>query len=546
MIKKEELWAKLCPFESLESHMLKVGRVCKGLLINSSLSHTTDMLYNLVVSNLTKKEFINFLCYVVALHDIGKATPFFQSINNKTMKDRMKEDKVYESANERTVRHEYYSFYYFSVNNLNSLGKKHIKVTSLIDEIANLLSYHHYKSGQAGTIVDSTFWINIVEEFERDIYTEFNFGEVLCFDIYNKFVFYNLLFGILVISDWIASSKAISQLALCDFSSNDAVVHWLNYYGFENTNYNFSVIDYRKLLGKYKKLRPLQTWTIDYFKLHKPELMIFEAGTGEGKTSVALYSVFQTLEDYEGFYYALPMQIMVNNKYKEIDELLYANFNEHAVLLHGNRKLVETSKREYSLTDCLDENGNKLEVSDFLYSDIRQGLLNKYIVGTIDQLLYSILNNKFSVLRLLGLLGKVLVLDEIHAYDVYTSALICKLLEVCNLFGVRVILMSATLTKGLKEKYLSAYSGKVVTLNNNGYPLVTVYENGQLNEYVIEGSERNREYELETIQVLGDIKGQAELVYLSYLQHLDKANIIVYKNTVKEAQALYVLLKKWV
>ena len=60
---------------------------------------------------------------------------------------------------------------------------------------------------------------------------------------------------------------------------------------------------------------------------------------------------------------------------------------------------------------------------------VRRGLLSAYAVGTVDQAMMSVLMVKYGVLRLLGLAGKALVIDELHAYDVYMSEILHRLLE---------------------------------------------------------------------------------------------------------------------
>lgn len=57
---------------------------------------------------------------------------------------------------------------------------------------------------------------------------------------------------------------------------------------------------------------------------------------------------------------------------------------------------------------------------------------------------------KYGVLRLMGLSGKVLVIDELHAYDAYMSQILHRLLQWCKELEIPVVLLSATLPPAKK------------------------------------------------------------------------------------------------
>ena len=103
---------------------------------------------------------------------------------------------------------------------------------------------------------------------------------------------------------------------------------------------------------------------------------------------------------------------------------------------------------------------------------LRMGLLDENGVGTVDQAMAGILKARFSVLRLLGLDNKVLVIDELHAYDAYMSEIIQALLRWCKALQIPVVLLSATLQESQRHAYLSCYTDQVDCLSS-GYPLIT-------------------------------------------------------------------------
>ena len=540
MIKSSDLWAKTEPFESVETHLLRTGLICKIALESSSLKH----MWRVLKDNIEYKDetnLLNFISYIVAMHDIGKVSPFFQEKEDK-MRDLLIEEELnqeYSGVFQHECQSDYYMFDIFEKRGVSS---------DLIKDLSGVVGLHHeriyYKKGKAIALdMDiENCWMKFVNEIENSIYNYFTFDFHLIKRVKNKDVFFNILQGIIVICDWISSSKKFSSLNIDEIITNpQKIIELLKFYGLGIQKVNWNSIDYSKLLNVQErdfKLRPIQLWTEEYFKSNNFDFMLIEAGTGEGKSSVAFYSAFQNMNVEDGFYLALPMKSMVNSKYFEYSEL-FKPFNIPITLLHGSRDLIDGVENEYNYIE--NETNQNVEVNNFLMDNTRKGLLNKYIIGTIDQLLYSVLPNRYSILRLIGLVGKTIILDEVHVYDAYTGHLISILLQWCRALNIKVILMSATLTKALKEKYLKAYMGKEVKINSSAYPLVIVNKNEVVNEYEINGSEKIKSVNLKLFDILDDIESQYQEIKKIYD---DNTNIIVYKNTVNTAQELYKRCKK--
>lgn len=87
----------------------------------------------------------------------------------------------------------------------------------------------------------------------------------------------------------------------------------------------------------------------------------------------------------------------------------------------------------------------------------KKALLAEVGVGTLDQLLMAVMPFRHQSLRLLGIHNKILLLDEIHAYDGYMVKLLEGLLHFHAAQGGSVIILSATIPATLRERLLSAF-----------------------------------------------------------------------------------------
>ncbi|TDC78282.1 CRISPR-associated helicase Cas3' [Streptomyces hainanensis] len=212
-------------------------------------------------------------------------------------------------------------------------------------------------------------------------------------------------------------------------------------------------------------------------RLAGPGILLVTAPTGEGKTETALYAASLLGEEVgsSGLFFALPTQATANQMYGRLVVFAKRNLLESSqlTLLHGSADLfapysggvqgaVDVPEPRV-LSDC--ESGRaaegvpvSIEAGRWLRRRGR-GILAPLAVGTIDQALMGVLPLKRNALRHLGLSTKTVVIDEAHAFDAYTHALLLRLLEWLGALGVPVVLLSATLTgelaRGMVRSYLS-------------------------------------------------------------------------------------------
>lgn len=212
-----------------------------------------------------------------------------------------------------------------------------------------------------------------------------------------------------------------------------------------------------------------------------PGLMVVEAPMGEGKTKAALLAaeVLAARFGADGVFVGMPTQATCDPMFTQVRawvEQVAPGLGSQVALLHGKRalnaewrELLEATESpdddfglveqdaDYGMTSCSAESGGERLVPAEWFLGRLRGLLCPFVVGTIDQLLFAATRTKHVMLRMAGLMGKVVVLDEVHAADVYMSQFLKEGLRWLGQAGVPVVLLSATLPPAQRDELLAAY-----------------------------------------------------------------------------------------
>jgi CRISPR-associated endonuclease/helicase Cas3 len=115
----------------------------------------------------------------------------------------------------------------------------------------------------------------------------------------------------------------------------------------------------------------------------------------------------------------------------------------------------------------------------------KKGMLSSFVVGTIDQLLFAGLKGRHLALRHLAVAGKVVVIDEAHAYDTYMNSYLDRVLAWLGAYGVPVVVLSATLPPERRRELAEVYAGQSAEAEQyaelaraDAYPLLTAVAPG--------------------------------------------------------------------
>ncbi|TNH06266.1 CRISPR-associated helicase Cas3' [Testudinibacter sp. TR-2022] len=257
---------------------------------------------------------------------------------------------------------------------------------------------------------------------------------------------------------------------------------------------------------------------------------VLEAPMGLGKTEAALYAAYSLLQrgDANGFYFALPTQLTSNKIYQRVNQFLEQiiqpqSAHREALLIHGTAWLQQF------------EMGEDAAVSGSWFNQKKRAVLAPFGVGTIDQILLSVMWVKHGFVRSFGLAGKVVVLDEIHSYDIYTGMLVQRLIAVLRELGCSVIILSATLTRQRRYELLGLpLEEATAQVQNEPYPMITAISGGQISTLAADSpSEHN-------IQ-LRYVK-QSEAIEEALLRAEQGQQVLWIENSVAEAQETYRIL----
>lgn len=302
----------------------------------------------------------------------------------------------------------------------------------------------------------------------------------------------------------------------------------------------------------------LQLWAQSVNLSNGPQIYLLEDVTGSGKTEAAMMLAYRLMEaeNAQGFFIGLPSMATANAMYERIANIYCRLFegNANLVLSHGSRELVEKFAKTILPAVVAEKDNDQLDetasarCTAWLADHGKRALLAQAGVGTIDQVLLSVLHSKHQSLRLLGLYGKVLIIDEVHACDAYMQGVLEVLLEFHARAGGSAILLSATLPAHMKHSLLKAYARgcgvSCPAIQKDAYPLATWWQSHKP-ELLQEEPIVSRETMTRTVS-LAHLDDETEvIIQIKNMLEQDKC-VCWIRNTVTDAITAYEKMEKLV
>lgn len=365
-----------------------------------------------------------------------------------------------------------------------------------------------------------------------------------------------LMTAIVIVADWIASNQELFPLVASKEAEAQlnpemrAAQAWNRLHFPERMKSDAIAMDdadFRRQFGFLPN--KLQREVLHICNAEQPDLLIIEAQMGVGKTEAALSAaeMMGNFHQNSGLYFGLPSQATADGLYPRVRNFA-EDLSRHGLhtmdLMHGNAAL----NREYtslfrtgasSVAEDMPDAGVYINA---WFDQAKTGLLADFVVGTVDQMLMAAIRTSHVMLRILGLCGKAVVVDECHAYDAYMNYYMDHVLTWLGHYRVPVILLSATLPSARRRELLTAYE-KGVCLEQKavkpsfpeesdiGYPLLTWSHGDAVQQKKVEVKQNETTVSIEHLQ-----EDQLVPLLKDELQDGGCAGIVV--NTVRKAQEI--------
>lgn len=481
------------------------------------------------VVNLSDKEAGHWLSLQIGLHDIGKAIPCFQTMHDLS---RLKLEHAglpfkkerYEGSE---VAHHGHASIPILIDWLSAIGRARGWSMETIEGLAATIGFHHGKlvtcdnwmenggpfsgSLRRNDVLGYTGWQEEREKLLDAVTTAWGAIDPLSIQgSRRKWPAWLLEFaGWCTLADWLGSMEECYPDDFSDMgeylqNSREGAGQALEEAGFSNRAAlrmrEFGHL-FRTISGEPRKPRPLQNVVIEKLDISSssgPTLTIIEAPTGEGKTEASLYlALRQQAGNGPGIYIAMPSQATSNGLFGRVKSFIQLAHDGDAgsanlVLVHGtsalhpeqeelHQRFIENRQSIAYIYDGLERRDDlgRTIVTDSAEARVetaswfmpkKRSLLAPYGVGTVDQALLSVLFAKHFFLRQIGLAGKTVVFDEVHAYDTYMNALFHRLLVWLRQNGTNVIILSATLPELTRCQMMDAWNGTTSQVPDAGNP----------------------------------------------------------------------------
>lgn len=276
-------------------------------------------------------------------------------------------------------------------------------------------------------------------------------------------------------------------------------------------------------------------------------LTIIESETGSGKTEAAVDYFFQLREKgvVDRLYFALPSRTSAAQIHKRVKDSVAKYFGKKTPVILAVPGYLSKEQSWIGGGEGLGDSGEE-DIEEWFSSTSKRYLSAPVAVGTIDQVLLSVLSTKHQTLRWASLGRSLIVVDEVHASDAYMGQLLKTIVKRHSQRGGHCLIMSATLGSSLADNllaqtgYMADISDDLEDYMKRPYPAVHHYDGTKYTNVAIPTTGEQKNVKLSIANI---IDRPEEIAKLAKEHYLKGAKVLVIRNSVKGCLDVHEILE---
>lgn len=457
---------KAKPYITLEEHMLDVGFLAEAFMQHGSLHNIVAAFAERTQNRFD--EVVSTFAAICALHDIGKCHPAFQTELSKHDEMLAEELQHFNASHTNPdFRHERYS-----VQLLNELN--------IENAYMHVIAYHHLC--KAGSITEKyncpneIMWHALQQEGINNILQQWPIYELR--GRFYKNMGANILLGMIIQCDWIASGQEWASFKQdnCILTPQALAQKFLQEQKMDNTTLSdiLQNVDFETAFGFTPNALQLEAMRIA--REYEPDVTIIQYPCGGGKSEAGCAVCAISGKNMGGIHLGMPTNATAEG------------------IVGRMRKIakncgIQDNIPEFCGHAMFSENPEDHVDPFFLAHRSRFHANYPFAVETVDQQLKSICRYRYSALPLVALSNKALLVDEVHAYDMFMQTELEQRIRWCVAAKQPIVLLSATMSTKQKTALLKAAGARNFQCSNQ-YPVITIVKDGQVHEFSIQKTGR--------------------------------------------------------